>query len=281
MIINMKYFNTYYFCSIAQNLVYTDDIDFAPLLSEFDTMVLEIEPDNFPKSSVLHQFCFWVVERYSFEGIEKFEKMIESEIEDEEEIENVLKLRHPIFFHKGFLDSDNYNYSIIELAIMHYFKGRCERLRDWIIDNKSEIQLGEISSSYTEYLIDQNLYYEVIENIVNEMVYILFQNRDFLLNLNEWLADLNPYETKRVTIPVWVQNAVFYRDNGHCVICKENLNGLVSPLKVRSKHFDHIVPIEKGGLNDISNIQLLCQECNLKKGTEICTDTSYFFYYDE
>jgi len=31
---------------------------------------------------------------------------------------------------------------------------------------------------------------------------------------------------------------------------------------------DHVVPIERGGSNDITNIQPLCRTCNLKKGTQ-------------
>ncbi|MGW5524838.1 HNH endonuclease [Gordonia sp. NPDC003950] len=34
------------------------------------------------------------------------------------------------------------------------------------------------------------------------------------------------------------------------------------------EHFDHVVPLAHGGLNDITNIQLLCQSCNLTKGSE-------------
>lgn len=53
------------------------------------------------------------------------------------------------------------------------------------------------------------------------------------------------------------------KNGAYCEMCGE----ADIPLQV-----DHIVPISKGGLDDISNMQLLCYECHVKK---------HNYYFDE
>ena len=48
----------------------------------------------------------------------------------------------------------------------------------------------------------------------------------------------------------------------------------------REIHYDHMVPLEQGGMNDVTNIQLLCSSCNLSKGTFSATSNIYQNWYD-
>lgn len=65
--------------------------------------------------------------------------------------------------------------------------------------------------------------------------------------------------TEREHIPKEVRHEVWQRDKGRCVECgsKEKL------------HYDHIIPVSKGGSNTVRNIQLLCEKCNLAKSDKI------------
>jgi len=72
-----------------------------------------------------------------------------------------------------------------------------------------------------------------------------------------------------------VKRAVLFRDKGCCVFCKRDLTGLYSILEDKEKHFDHIVPLNEGGLNDVCNIQLSCPDCNLAKSDTSKTSTLY------
>jgi HNH endonuclease len=64
----------------------------------------------------------------------------------------------------------------------------------------------------------------------------------------------------RRRIPRAIKMAVWRRDGGKCVVC-----GAMDKL-----HFDHVVPISKGGTsNTADNIQLLCARHNLAKGTRL------------
>jgi hypothetical protein len=64
---------------------------------------------------------------------------------------------------------------------------------------------------------------------------------------------------KRDPIPEDVKLLVWARDGGCCVRCGSK-QGL---------HFDHVIPVAKGGGNTEANIQILCQSCNLKKSDRI------------
>lgn len=70
---------------------------------------------------------------------------------------------------------------------------------------------------------------------------------------------------ERKRFPEWSKRAVIARDRGICANCGKNLVGeLEDPY-----HFDHIVPLSKAGTNDLSNLQLLCSDCNLKKSNNL------------
>jgi 5-methylcytosine-specific restriction endonuclease McrA len=53
---------------------------------------------------------------------------------------------------------------------------------------------------------------------------------------------------------------IFALQNGRCAYCRTDLK------KVR-RHVDHVVPLAKGGSNGRRNLQLLCEPCNLSKGS--------------
>lgn len=64
---------------------------------------------------------------------------------------------------------------------------------------------------------------------------------------------------KRKPIPKDVQRFVRERDGDECVLCG-------STVKL---HLDHIIPVSKGGGNQVENLRVLCQDCNLRKGAGI------------
>jgi hypothetical protein len=60
-----------------------------------------------------------------------------------------------------------------------------------------------------------------------------------------------------------VRLEVFERDNFTCQYC-----GLGEPDGVVDFHCDHIVPIARGGTNDIENLATACAFCNTSKGAK-------------
>lgn len=65
-------------------------------------------------------------------------------------------------------------------------------------------------------------------------------------------------KTPRIPIPPEVRKYVYERDSYQCQSCGET--NQETQLTI-----DHIIPLAKGGQNDISNLQTLCLKCNQKK----------------
>jgi 5-methylcytosine-specific restriction enzyme A len=78
-------------------------------------------------------------------------------------------------------------------------------------------------------------------------------------------------KTPRIPIPPEVRKYVFERDLHHCQSCgktatEANLN------------VDHIIPLARGGKNDLSNLQTLCSTCNQRKRDRL--DPRFKRYFD-
>ncbi len=78
-------------------------------------------------------------------------------------------------------------------------------------------------------------------------------------------------KTPRISIPSAVRKYVFERNNYQCQSCGKQYGE--TDLTI-----DHIIPLARGGSNDISNLQTLCFSCNCKKTDSI--DNRFRRYFD-
>lgn len=68
-----------------------------------------------------------------------------------------------------------------------------------------------------------------------------------------------PYCAEWKAIRAWI----FYRDGYVCVYCGENPEDL---------ECDHVIPISRGGTNDLSNLATACMPCNRSKSDRLLSE---------
>ena len=73
----------------------------------------------------------------------------------------------------------------------------------------------------------------------------------------KWIRFKNEYRpANKRYIPKATRKAVLIRDNYRCVKCGNQ----------KDLHMDHIIPESRNGSNELENLQVLCKDCNLRKG---------------
>jgi hypothetical protein len=137
-------------------------------------------------------------------------------------------------------------------------------------------------SYFTNDVMWSEPYETLVDLMADEVFHVLFADRGVLFAVNAFMAshidssclpeaypEIAGYFTakgnrlRRKDIPQRAKRAVFYRDRGRCTGCDVNLSWVLDSLP--REQFDHVVPLAIGGLNDITNLQLLCEQCNKTK----------------
>jgi 5-methylcytosine-specific restriction endonuclease McrA len=114
-----------------------------------------------------------------------------------------------------------------------------ERLRELKAEAFSYLDQAVELSRKSEKRSTREVYYCLISYLQDRMT------KEFL-----------PEESNREPLKQSERTTVFEKDKYTCQKC-----GRREALQV-----DHIIPVSKGGTNDLSNLQTLCRSCNLRKG---------------
>lgn len=281
-----RFYETYYFCNVIRNILCCPD-DYLRSLNEFyGDGAIFYRVSGFQKYSVLHDFIEFIVEDIYYERVNP------ATITDQKKL--LRKLKDLPFL----LDHLQPAKSSIERAL-DYHDIEHKSFQDFLSQHGKCFSDHNVDDVY-EYLHElreEGIYTQLIEQTAKEVFHVLFQNRELMKIFNEMMARALEYEAesepplhlrklfsspgilKRAVIPAWVKRAVFFRDRGRCVLCDKDLSGQVN--LDNQENYDHIVPLARHGLNDVSNIQLLCKQCNQieKKAGKAITSRSYQSWY--
>ena len=267
MHIEARFYETYELCE-AVDAVLTNRSDHLVKLEGFhcdDQWAAWARP--YRKYSVFHQFIEFIVQEVHAE---------QADAVDMTERKNMLTTFENI---PTALNDLNLKKIPIEAAFDHYGIDH-QSFDDFLRDSERCFNEAEDDNIY-EFMNEvrtSEAYDKLLDQTVKEVFHILFQNRSLLLAFNGYVSDilsnarhdevedlnLSMFKPngviKRVKPPVWAQRAVFFRDRGRCVLCDQDLSGMTNLANI--ENYDHIVPLNRFGLNDVSNLQLLCKRCN-------------------
>ena len=105
-------------------------------------------------------------------------------------------------------------------------------------------------------------------------IYTVFKENNEIFVPCEFQEYVKSYKNNHNKERIKIRQLLYERANGKCYICGRQmvLNDDTEKLNELEATIDHVVPLSKGGTNDISNCAVCCSRCNRIKGDRILTD---------
>jgi len=248
---------TYAYADKVRKEIFSDNSLYEPVELASD---LELQISKPQRHTILHDYIEYIVSddiRFFFTG----------PLWDYDCIDPVFEM----------LDSHSVKYFSLHEYVANLYREDDSDLEPEVHDNMLEENRYEYCTEYIEALVNER----VVPIIVTEVFNLLFGDRKAMMQFNITIAEYMGEKTTRCTYwNTWLKNALLHREKGVCALCKTNLTAMYNTSNIAA--VDHIVPIALGGVNDPTNLQLLCQPCNGKKsGNEIITSSSTPLYWEE
>lgn len=145
----------------------------------------------------------------------------------------------------------------------HYEHSKLEPVKLTAEDNEDKVWFVLFKNRF--FMVEPSPMKHEYEEMTLRVKRAVYKEEDEINSLKSYVSNMeavNEYQRsgpQRIPIPNDVKLAAWARDGGACVQCgsKENI------------HFDHVIPVAKGGGNGVENIQILCAPCNLRKSDKI------------
>lgn len=99
----------------------------------------------------------------------------------------------------------------------------------------------------------------------SDIVFDIENLNDFIQYLSKKIDYINSYQGQRSLMTTSLRDYVKNRDNYRCCNCG---NGTYKEPNLLLE-IDHIIPLSKGGLTKLDNLQTLCWRCNRSKGSKV------------
>lgn len=284
--VTIRYAATYYFLSCFDDFISKDPILDRYLSDYFETAIWDyIVP--FPKWTALHMFASLFADM-----------VLDADFDRAAQVTYIRKgscpacVRRPLSY-AYLLAADLCKIHSIDASTLHEELQDLEFGRACCLENGQTRPGSDLEDAWSEWKLEEG-HERLLAQIAEEMFFVLFANRNFLRRFNMHMAvriqslDESAEEHShllrvnreghtrlvRARPPEWTKRAVFFRDRGYCCACGRNLENSHSP--INNAHFDHIIPLAAGGMNDVTNLQLLCKSCNTNKRTK-SADTSSLY----